>query len=134
MVMAAAVIMRLQTLSARFAPLAPSPLLTVGAVHAGTVPNVIPHTAELLCSLRTFDEQTRAEALAGLGRIVRAEAQARWVTSCPPPSRPARTSAASGRPQGALRSSTTSAAPTPPASTPRPSPPWNAERSRRARS
>jgi hippurate hydrolase len=82
-VMAAAVIMRLQTLSARFAPLAPSPLLTVGAVHAGTVPNVIPHTAELLCSLRTFDEQTRAEALAGLGRIVRAEAQAQDAPAPP---------------------------------------------------
>jgi hippurate hydrolase len=75
-VMAAAVVMRLQTLSARLAAHSPSPILTVGALHSGTVPNVIPDSAELLCSLRTFDAETRAEALAGLRRIVRAEAEA----------------------------------------------------------
>ncbi|WP_367046206.1 amidohydrolase [Streptomyces sp. Je 1-332] len=75
-VMAAAVVMRLQTLSARLAPLSPSPLLTVGALHSGTVANVIPETAQLLCSLRTFDERTRESVLTDLRRIVRAEAEA----------------------------------------------------------
>jgi metal-dependent amidase/aminoacylase/carboxypeptidase family protein len=82
-VMAAAVIMRLQTLSARMAPLSPSPVLAVGAIRAGTVPNVIPHVAELRCSLRTFDEQTREQALTDLGRIVRAEADAQGATRAP---------------------------------------------------
>ncbi|MFI2641124.1 amidohydrolase [Streptomyces sp. NPDC018610] len=82
-VMAASVVLRLQTLSARLAPLSPSPLLTVGAIHSGTVPNVIPHTAELLCSLRTFDEQTREQVLTDLRRIVRAEAEAQGATRAP---------------------------------------------------
>ncbi|MEU6444102.1 amidohydrolase [Streptomyces sp. NPDC047046] len=83
LVMAAAVVMRLQTLSARLAPLTPSPLLTVGALHSGTVPNVIPHTAELLCSLRTFDERTREDLLTGLRRVVRAEATAQGALQEP---------------------------------------------------
>ncbi|MFQ6142107.1 amidohydrolase [Streptomyces seoulensis] len=82
-VMAACVILRLQTLSARLAPLTPSPLLTVGAMHAGTVPNVIPHTAELLCSLRTFDEATRQQVLTDLRRVVRAEADAQGAPRTP---------------------------------------------------
>ncbi|MFE0204134.1 amidohydrolase [Streptomyces sp. NPDC058985] len=82
-VMAAAVVMRLQTFSARQAALSPSTLLTVGAVHAGTVPNVIPHAAELLCSLRTYDERARAEALADVRRLVRAEADAQGAVRAP---------------------------------------------------
>ncbi|WP_233359428.1 amidohydrolase [Streptomyces sp. GMY02] len=82
-VMAACVILRLQTLSARLAPLTPSPLLTVGAMRAGTVPNVIPHTAELLCSLRTFDEPTRRQVLTDLRRVVCAEAGAQGAPRTP---------------------------------------------------
>ena len=75
-VMAASLVLRLQTFSARQAPITPATLLTVGALHAGTVPNVIPHTAELLASLRTFDEQAREEALTEIRRMIRAEAGA----------------------------------------------------------
>lgn len=75
-VMAASLVLRLQSLSARLAPLSPSTLLTVGALRAGTVANVIPHSAELLCSLRTYDEQAREDVLADIRRIVRAEADA----------------------------------------------------------
>ncbi|GAA2734397.1 amidohydrolase [Streptomyces nogalater] len=82
-VMAAAVVLRLQTLSARLAPLSPSPLLTVGALHSGTVANVIPHTAELLCSLRTFDAGTRERVLADFRRVVDAEADAQGATRGP---------------------------------------------------
>jgi hippurate hydrolase len=82
-VMAAAVVVRLQTLSARLAPLSPSPLLTVGALHAGTVANVIPHTAELLCSLRTFDARTRQQVLDDIRRVIRAEADAQGATRAP---------------------------------------------------
>ncbi|MFI7387218.1 amidohydrolase [Streptomyces sp. NPDC049813] len=82
-VMAAAVVLRLQTLSARLAPLSPAPLLTVGALHSGTVPNVIPDTARLRCSLRSFDEHTRESVLTGLRRVVRAEAEAQGATREP---------------------------------------------------
>ncbi|MCZ0204308.1 amidohydrolase [Streptomyces sp. UMAF16] len=82
-VMAASVVLRLQTLSARLAPLSPSPLLTVGALHSGTVANVIPHTAELLCSLRTFDMQTREQVLADIRRVIHAEADAQGATRTP---------------------------------------------------
>jgi hippurate hydrolase len=74
-VMAASVVLHLQHLSARLAPLSPSPILTVGAIHAGTVPNVIPHSAQLLCSLRTYDAEARREALDSVRRIVHAEAR-----------------------------------------------------------
>ncbi|MFE5733018.1 amidohydrolase [Streptomyces sp. NPDC056528] len=82
-VMAAAAVLRLQTVSARQAALNPSAVLTVGALHSGTVANVIPHTAELLCSLRTYDERTREEVLAEIRRIVRAEADAQGATRPP---------------------------------------------------
>jgi amidohydrolase len=82
-VMAAAVVLRLQTFSARQAPISPATLLTVGAIHAGTVPNVIPHTAELLASLRTFDKAAREEALAEIRRMVRAEADASGAGRAP---------------------------------------------------
>ncbi|WP_229070396.1 amidohydrolase [Actinoplanes sp. DH11] len=82
-VAAAALVLRLQTFSARQAPVSPATVLTVGAIHAGTVPNVIPHTAELLASLRTFDTGAREKALAEIRRIVRAEAQAQGATREP---------------------------------------------------
>ena len=46
----------------------------VGALHAGTAENVIPDRAELLLSVRTYDEQVRAKTLAAIERIVRGEA------------------------------------------------------------
>ncbi|WP_051218462.1 amidohydrolase [Nocardioides insulae] len=75
-VLAAAVIMRLQTYSAQQAPLSLAPVLTPGAVNAGQAANVIPDQAEVLMSLRTFTPESRAKTLAAVERIVRAEAEA----------------------------------------------------------
>ena len=73
-VLAAATVLRLQTIVSR--ELAPSDhaVVTVGALHAGTVENIIPDQAELLLSVRTFDEKVRAKTLAAIERIVRGEA------------------------------------------------------------
>ena len=75
-VLASAIVLRLQTFSARLASGPSKTLLTPGAVHAGTVPNVIPEQAELLLSLRSFDQQDRQDALQAVDQIVRAEAAA----------------------------------------------------------
>jgi amidohydrolase len=73
-VMAASAVLRLQTIVARELAPADQAVVTVGALHAGTVENVIPDQAELMLSVRTFDEQVRAKTLAAIERIVRGEA------------------------------------------------------------
>ena len=75
-VMAAATVLRLQSVVSREVAAADAAVLTVGALHAGSAANVIPDHAELLLSLRTFDENVRARALAAIERVVRAEAAA----------------------------------------------------------
>ncbi|WP_199896685.1 amidohydrolase [Streptomyces niger] len=75
LVLAATVVLRLQTFAARQAPYAPATIVTAGALHSGTAANIIPHTAELLLSLRTFDPEAREEAFEAIGRIIRTEAE-----------------------------------------------------------
>ncbi|MBQ1017624.1 amidohydrolase [Micromonospora sp. D93] len=75
-VMAAAVVMRLQGVVAReLLPSEPA-VLTVGYIHSGVKATVIPDMAELGLSLRTFSEESRDRALAAIRRIVSAEAAA----------------------------------------------------------
>ncbi|TAM85740.1 MAG: amidohydrolase [Candidimonas sp.] len=75
-VMAASVVLRLQTIVAR--ELAPSEaaVVTVGALQAGTKENVIPDEAIIKLNVRTFNEGVRARVLAAITRIVNAEAAA----------------------------------------------------------
>jgi amidohydrolase len=75
-VMAAATVLRLQTVVSRELAPADIAVVTVGALHAGTVENIIPDRAELLLSVRTFEESVRATTLDAIERIVRAEAAA----------------------------------------------------------
>jgi amidohydrolase len=75
-VMAAATVLRLQTIVSREVAGGDTAVVTVGALHAGTRANIIPADAELLVNVRSFDERVRARVLAGIGRIVRAEAAA----------------------------------------------------------
>ncbi|RLP82973.1 amidohydrolase [Mycetocola lacteus] len=74
-VLAAAVILRLQTIVSREIAGTETAVLTVGAVHAGSAPNIIPDSAELLINIRTFDREVRATILSAITRIVRGEAQ-----------------------------------------------------------
>jgi amidohydrolase len=75
-VMAAATVMRLQTVVSREVAGTDTAVLTVGAVNAGTKPNIIPDRAELLLSVRTYTPEVRSRVLAAIDRIVAAEAQA----------------------------------------------------------
>jgi amidohydrolase len=75
-VLAAMIVIRLQTVIAReVAPTDPA-VLTVGSIQAGTKSNVIPDHAVLELNVRTYDEHTRATVLGAIDRIVRAECAA----------------------------------------------------------
>ncbi|MCA1229017.1 amidohydrolase [Saccharopolyspora sp. 6M] len=75
-VLAAHIVVRLQTVVSReVAPTDPV-VLTVGSILAGTKSNVIPDQATIELNLRTYDERTRSQVLDAVERIVRAECQA----------------------------------------------------------
>lgn len=75
-VMAAALVLRLQTIVSREVAAADSAVVTVGYLQAGSKENIIPATAELGLSIRSYDSSVRARVLAAIRRIVSAEAQA----------------------------------------------------------
>jgi amidohydrolase len=75
-VMAAATVMRLQTVVSREVAGADTAVVTVGAMRAGTKENIIPDDAELLLSIRTLDTRVRGRVLDAITRIARAEAAA----------------------------------------------------------
>ncbi|MFF0341297.1 amidohydrolase [Kribbella sp. NPDC004875] len=75
-VLAAMIVVRLQTVVGREVAPGDTAVLTVGSLQAGTKSNVIPDHAVLQLNVRTYDERTRATVLAGIERIVRAECQA----------------------------------------------------------
>ncbi|MFF7603797.1 amidohydrolase [Streptomyces parvulus] len=74
--LAAAVVTRLHTLASRELGAHEAAVLTVGSLHAGDKANVIPASARMEVSLRSFDAGTRDRMLAAVERIVRAEAAA----------------------------------------------------------
>jgi len=75
-VMAAATVLRLQTIVSREIAAAQSAVLTIGALQAGTKENVIPDEAVIKLNVRTFDEGVRSHVLDAIRRIVEAESQA----------------------------------------------------------
>ena len=75
-VMAASTVMRLQTLVSREVAGTDTAVLTVGALNAGTKANIIPDRAELLLSVRTYDEAVRKHLLEAIARIAQAESEA----------------------------------------------------------
>jgi amidohydrolase len=74
--MAAATVLRLHGVVSREVAPSETAVLTVGALRAGTACNIIPDQAELLLSLRHFNDKVRDRARAAVDRIVRAEAAA----------------------------------------------------------
>jgi hippurate hydrolase len=75
-VMAARFVGAVQTLVSREDdPLDPA-VVTVGSFHAGTKHNIIPDTAKLQLTVRSYKDEVRAHLLAGISRIARAEAAA----------------------------------------------------------
>ncbi|WP_256842589.1 amidohydrolase [Ornithinimicrobium cryptoxanthini] len=82
-VMAAATVLRLQTIASREVAGTETAILTVGALRAGTKDNIIPDDAELLLSLRTFDEKVRQRVFAAISRIVHGEASTSGAPRAP---------------------------------------------------
>lgn len=75
-VIASAIVMRLQTLISRERnPLDPA-VITVGSFQAGAKHNIISDEARLQLSVRSYSDETRAALLSGIERIARAEAMA----------------------------------------------------------
>ena len=75
-VMAAATVMRLQTVVSREVAAAEAAVVTLGSLQAGTKENVIPDEAVIKLNVRTFDAGVRKRVLAAIERIVNAEAAA----------------------------------------------------------
>ncbi|RLP77932.1 amidohydrolase [Mycetocola tolaasinivorans] len=75
-VLAASVILRLQTIVSREVAGTETAVVTVGAVHAGSAPNIIPDSAVLSISVRSVEPAVRTRVLAAIERIVKGEALA----------------------------------------------------------
>ncbi|MFE1646333.1 amidohydrolase [Microbacterium sp. P01] len=75
-VMAAATVMRLQTIVSREIDPRDVAVVTVGSIHAGLKNNIIPAEAKLELSLRYPDDTARTRLLAKVERVIFAEADA----------------------------------------------------------
>jgi len=74
--MAAATVLRLQTIVSREVAPTEAVVVTVGALQAGTKENVIPDEAMIKLNVRTFDDAVRTRVLEAIKRIVTAESEA----------------------------------------------------------
>ena len=75
-VIAAAVVGRLQTIVSREIAPQDTSVVTVGRMSAGTKNNIIPETAELGLSMRAYSEAVRLRMIAAIKRIASAESAA----------------------------------------------------------
>jgi amidohydrolase len=89
-VASAQLIVVLQTLVSRESPPMEPAVLTIGSIHGGTAPNIIPTRVELQGTLRVFDPALRQRLLGRLREQVscvaaacRVEADFRLTESCP---------------------------------------------------
>jgi amidohydrolase len=75
-VLAAKIILSLQTIVSReMNPLNPA-VVTVGSIHGGTKNNIIPDTVKLQLTVRSYKDEVREHILSAIERICRAEAMA----------------------------------------------------------
>jgi hippurate hydrolase len=81
-VAAGGLINALQTIVSRHLNPAHSAVVTVGSIHAGTAPNVIPDAATLSGTLRAVDPATRKLLHEEVRRIAESTAQAYGVRAC----------------------------------------------------
>lgn len=75
-VLAAMVVLRLQTIVSRETKPGEFAVLTVGSSVAGTKSNIIPDRAVLLANLRTYDMDVRRRMIDSIERMVKAECEA----------------------------------------------------------
>lgn len=73
-VLAAQIVLALQTIDSReIHPLEPV-VVTVGSIHGGTKHNIIPDSVKLQLTVRTFTDEVRQKVLAAIKRIARGQA------------------------------------------------------------
>ncbi|RNL86252.1 amidohydrolase [Halostreptopolyspora alba] len=75
-VLAAHMVVRIQSVVSREVPSSQAAVVTVGSFHAGLKENVIPGSAAFTLNVRHIDPETRERTLAALHRVITAEAQA----------------------------------------------------------
>ncbi len=75
-VLAAMIVIRLQTIVSREVAPTETVVLTVGSINSGTKSNIIGDRAVLELNLRTYDDAVRSAVIAAVKRIVIAECQA----------------------------------------------------------
>lgn len=75
-VIAARLILALQTIPSREVKPGDMAVVTVGYIRAGTKNNIIPDEAELGLTVRTYKAEVRTHVLAAIARITKAEAEA----------------------------------------------------------
>ena len=75
-VLASAIVLRLQTIVSREVSPFDFAVVTVGSLRAGTSANIIPASATLLVNIRAYDERVRDHLVEAISRIVRAECAA----------------------------------------------------------
>jgi amidohydrolase len=89
-VASAELILALQTLVSRESPPLEPAVLTIGSIHGGTAPNIIPSHVELQGTLRAFSPELRGRLLArmnevihGVARTFRVDVKVTMTDACP---------------------------------------------------
>ncbi|KAI4157224.1 MAG: hypothetical protein L6R39_000729 [Caloplaca ligustica] len=82
-VMAASVVMKLQTVVSREVDPDQFAVVTVGSLQAGQTENIIPDKAEVRVNVRTQNHEVRSRVLASIRRVVKGECQASGCTKEP---------------------------------------------------
>lgn len=82
-VMAAALVMRLQTIVSRELSPNEAAVVTVGSLQAGTKENVIPDEAIIKLNVRSYDPAVRKRVLDAIARMAASEASASGATKAP---------------------------------------------------
>ncbi|MDY5154783.1 amidohydrolase [Actinotignum urinale] len=75
-VIAASIVVRLQSVVARVVAPSEFSVVTVGAVHTGTKSNIIPDKAEILLNMRHYNDEVRKDVIEAVTRIIKAECEA----------------------------------------------------------
>ena len=78
-VLASAIVMRLQTIVSREIDAQDAAVVTVGSFHSGAKHNIIPDKAHLQLTVRSYSDETRKKLLDAIERIVKGEAIAAGI-------------------------------------------------------
>ncbi|MBB5856875.1 amidohydrolase [Amycolatopsis umgeniensis] len=82
-VLAASVVLKLQTIVSREISATESAVVTVGSLHVGTAHNIIADHAVLEVNIRSFDQAVREKVVAAVERIVQGEAATAGAPKAP---------------------------------------------------